>query len=132
MTEKFNKDKLLYKGTASKLSEDDVKSLFSKDFNGSKDFVELYLMYDGIDFMREGKMFRSTFYEVKKNELDEINLSFFFSFKSIISGRTAYNQIDMPSEYTNFAKTHIPFSDDGCGNSIWIDTETGIIKKTRP
>ena len=53
----FRKEKLLYKGFSSKLSKQEITSLFHKDFVGARDFVELYSVYDGVDFMREAKMF---------------------------------------------------------------------------
>ena len=28
----------------------------------------------------------------------------------------------------SLVKTHIPFADDGCGNDIWIEVSTGVIK----
>lgn len=126
---KFNENKLLYKGIESKLLIGEIKKIFPKDFIGSKDFIELYLIYDGVDFMREAKMFRSKFYNVEKNESDQIGVSFFFSFKRIISEKANYNADDFPTKYKLFARTHIPFADNGCGNSIWIDTDTGVIKR---
>jgi hypothetical protein len=29
---------------------------------------------------------------------------------------------------TSFLSTHIPFADDGCGNDVWLDNKTGLIK----
>lgn len=123
----FNKDKLLYKGFESNLSKREITNLFHTDFLGSDDFIKLYSVFDGVDFMREAKMFRSAFYKVQKGELDQIGISFFLKLKDIISEKE-YKR-DFSKEHQSFMDIHIPFADDGCGNTIWIDTQTGLIKQ---
>ena len=73
----FRDEKLLYKGLTSNLSKPVITSLFHKDFIGLNDFVALYTIYDGVDFIREAKMYRSQFYTISKGELDLIDVSFF-------------------------------------------------------
>lgn len=123
----FREEKLLYKGFTSNLSKQEITSFFDRDFVGLKDFVELYSIYDGVDFMREAKMFRSKFYDITKGELDLIGISFFLKLKDILSEKE-YNR-DVGAEYKSFVNTHIPFADDGSGNTIWLDTNTGIVKR---
>ncbi|GJQ03901.1 SMI1/KNR4 family protein [Capnocytophaga canimorsus] len=123
----FREEKLLYKGFASNLSKQEITNLFQTDFEGSKDFLELYSVFDGVDFMREAKMFRSKFYEIPKGELDLINVSFFLKMKDIIIEKE-YVRYES-EEYQFFINTHIPFADDGSGNTIWLDTNTGLVKR---
>lgn len=123
----FRDEKLLYKGLTSNLSKPVITSLFHKDFIGLNDFVALYTIYDGVDFIREAKMYRSQFYTISKGELDLIDVSFFLKWKDIISEKQ-YDS-DVSTAYKSFMNTHIPFADDGCGNTIWLDTDTGLIKR---
>ena len=47
------------------------------------------------------------------------------------SKRTAIRpllQLQDDAQLDSFVQTHIPFADDGCGNDIWIEVSTGIIK----
>ena len=123
----FRDEKLLYKGLTSNLSKPVITSLFHKDFIGLNDFVALYTIYDGVDFIREAKMYRSQFYTISKGELDLIDVSFFLKWKDIISEKQCDS--DVSTAYKSFMNTHIPFADDGCGNTIWLDTDTGLIKR---
>ena len=71
-------------------------------------------------------MFRNKFYSVAKGDWDKIEIGFFFKIEDIITNRKLLLEEDNELKY--FVKTHIPFADDGCGNDIWIEISTGVIK----
>lgn len=121
-----NKD-LLYEGRKSELSEEQIKGLFKEEFPGIEDFINLYLTYDGIRFSRQAMMFRNRFYNVSKGDWDEIDVGFFMKFNHIVE-LIEIKKRNFP-ELQTFTSTHVPFADDGCGNSIWIETPSGHIKQ---
>lgn len=122
----FTDSKLLYEGRTSLLSEKDIRRQLGIDCDEMRSFIQLYLTYDGVFFPMQAMMFRHTFYPIEKGDWDKIEIGFFLKFEDIIKYRTPQLQND--SEMDSLVKTHIPFADDGCGNDIWIEVSTGVIK----
>ncbi|MDR2145176.1 MAG: SMI1/KNR4 family protein [Tannerella sp.] len=124
--ELFKNKELLYEGIKSNLSLKHIKGVINVDFVGVDSFINLYQIYDGVKFLRGAMMFRNKFYDVLKGEWDKIEVEFFLTFKNIreLMEMTKENNPDI---YL-LAQTHVPFADDGCGNTIWIEMSTGKIK----
>jgi hypothetical protein len=121
----FNSE-LSYAGRESNISEEQVRELFGSAYSNFESFIKLYLTYDGVSFTKQAMMFRNKFYEVPKGEWDKIDIGFFLRFDHIIEIRDIKKK-NFP-ELELFVLTHIPFADDGCGNSVWIEISTGHIK----
>jgi hypothetical protein len=126
--ELFKNKELLYEGKKSNLSIEQIKEVTNVDvdFVRVDSFSNLYRIYDGIKFLRGAMMFRSKFYDVQKEEWDKIEVDFFLTFKNIFELMEMKEESN--PELFSLAKTHIPFADDGCGNTIWIELSTGKIK----
>lgn len=124
--ELFTNNELLYDGRKSNLSIEQLKGFFNDYFTGIEDVIRMYLTYDGICFPRQAMMFRDKYYDVPKGEWNKIEVSFFLKFNDIIIQREIQRQNNPELEL--FILTHIPFADDGCGNDIWIEIPTGLIK----
>ncbi len=122
----FTDSKLLYEGRESLLSEVEIRRLLGVNCDKINSFIQLYLTYDGIFFPMQAMMFRHAFYPIAKGDWDKIEIGFFLKFDDIIKNRMPQLQND--PEINDLIKTHIPFADDGCGNDIWIEISTGVIK----
>lgn len=121
----FNNKELLYEGKKSNLSIDQIKEVINVDFVGASSIISLYQTYDGITFLRFAMMFRSKFYDVPKGEADKIEINFFLTFKNILEILSVKEEDNL--ELFLMGQSHIPFADDGCGNTIWIEKSTGKI-----
>ena len=122
----FNNSKLLYDARKSNLSAEEIWKLFNDNPHNINDFINLYLVYDGVFFPKQAMMFRSKFYDIPRGEPDKVEVGFFLNFSDIITLIKLMKQNN--PELTPFILAHIPFADDGCGNDIWIEISTGIIK----
>ena len=122
----FTDSKLLYEGRQSQLSEVEIRQLLGIGCDKINSFIQLYLTYDGVFFPKQAMMFRHTFYPIAKDDWDKIEIGFFLKFDDIVKDRKFQLQNNADLDY--FVKTHIPFADDGCGNDIWIEISTGVIK----
>ncbi|WP_225969207.1 SMI1/KNR4 family protein [Treponema pedis] len=122
----FKDSKLLYEGRESQLSEEEIRQLLGINCDKINNFIQLYLIYDGIFFPKQAMMFRHTFYTITKGDWDKIEIGFFLKFDDIIKTRKL--QIENNTGLDYFTQTHIPFADDGFGNDIWIEISTGVIK----
>lgn len=123
--ELFKNKELLYEGKKSNLSIEQIKKVVKVDFIGSADFVDLYQTYDGIRFLSGAMMFRNKFYDIQKGEWNKIEVEYFLTFENILELREV-NKESNP-ELFSLSQTHIPFADDGCGNTVWIETLTGKV-----
>ncbi len=122
----FNNEALLYEGRKSELTVEQIRGLFNDEFSGIEDFIRLYQTFDGVCFTKLGVLARHKFYDVPRSEIDEISMSGFFKFDNIVN--TMAIEREEGHEFQSFYLTHVPFSDDGCGNSIYIEVPTGLIK----
>ena len=110
----FTDSKLVYEGRKSLLSESEIRQLLEITGDKINSFIQFYQTYDGVFFPKQAMMFRHLFYSVEKADWDKIEIGFFLKIED--------------KELECFVKTHIPFADDGCGNDVWIEISTGIIK----
>lgn len=122
----FTDSKLLYEGRESRLSEGEMTRSLGVNCDKIDHFLQLYLIYDGVFFPKPAMMFRHAFYPIAKGDWDKIEIGFFLKYDDIVAYRNPELQNDAEMEY--LVKTHIPFADDGCGNVIWIEISTGVIK----
>lgn len=137
----FTDSKLVYEGRKSLLSELEIRQLLEITGDKINSFIQFYQTYDGVFFPKQAMMFRHLFYSVEKADWDKIEIGFFFKIENIITIRKILLEEDNElecfvkthmeeedKELKCFVKTHIPFADDGCGNDVWIEISTGIIK----
>ena len=122
----FTDSKLVYEGRKSLLSELEIRQLLEITDDKINSFIQFYQTYDGVFFPKQAMMFRHLFYSVEKADWDKIEIGFFLKLDDIVKVRNLQLQDDAQLDY--FVQTHIPFADDGCGNDIWIEVSTGIIK----
>ena len=122
----FTDNRLLYEGRDSGLSEEKIRQSLGVGGNKINSFIQFYLTFDGVLFPKQAMMFRHTFYSIKKGDWDKIEIGFFLKLDDIVKVRNLQLQDDAQLDY--FVQTHIPFADDGCGNDIWIEVSTGVIK----
>ena len=137
----FTDSKLVYEGRKSLLSELEIRQLLEITGDKINSFIQFYQTYDGVFFPKQAMMFRHLFYSVEKADWDKIEIGFFLKIEDIITNRKLLLEEDKElecfvkthmeeedKELECFVKTHIPFADDGCGNDVWIEISTGIIK----
>lgn len=136
----FTDSKLVYEGRKSLLSELEIRQLLEITGDKINSFIQFYQTYDGVFFPKQAMMFRHLFYSVEKADWDKIEIGFFLKIEDIITNRKLLLEEDKElecfvkthmeedNELECFVKTHIPFADDGCGNDVWIEISTGIIK----
>lgn len=137
----FTDSKLVYEGRKSLLSELEIRQLLEITGDKINSFIQFYQTYDGVFFPKQAMMFRNKFYSVAKADWDRIEIGFFLKIENIITIRKILLEEDNElecfvkthmeeedKELECFVKTHIPFADDGCGNGVWIEISTGIIK----
>lgn len=122
----FQKNNLLYQGRPSRLSTAEIVELLQITFNTLGSFIDLYKEFDGINFPEGAMMFRSKFYDIPKGEWDRIEVGFFLTSDNILEYSHITEEVN-PELYLLQSK-HIPFADDGAGNTIWIEKYTGEIK----
>ncbi len=126
----FKNSKLSYEGSESNLTREQITELFNNDFlTLHEDFIRLYLTYDGIQFSEQAMMMIAKFYDVPKGEPVYVGLGLFLDLDDIIKAREL--TMEYNPELIPFVQTHIPFADDGCGNEVWIEISTGLIKATK-
>ncbi len=122
----FTNNRLLYEGRDSRLSEEKIRQALGVDGNKINSFIQFYLTFDGVLFPKQAMMFRHAFYPIKKGDWDKIEIGFFLKLDDVVKVRALQLQDD--AQLDSFVQTHIPFADDGCGNDIWIEVSTGVIK----
>ncbi|MGG5507170.1 MULTISPECIES: SMI1/KNR4 family protein [unclassified Myroides] len=122
----FKNEQLLFIGTESKLGRTQIIGILKGCSTNTASFVHLYQIYDGVKFPSGAMMFRNKFYTIRKGTWDKIEVEYFLTIKNIIEIKEIRKETN--SDIFELNQSHIPFADDGCGNIIWMELSTGIIK----
>ncbi|MHC5354137.1 SMI1/KNR4 family protein [Myroides sp. LJL115] len=123
----FKNKELLFIGKDSSLSDPDILDVIKGcSATGVDSFMDVYRIYDGIQFPRGAMIFRSKFFPIEKGSWDKIEVEFFLTLANMIEIQ-CIKESENPEIFA-LSQTHIPFADDGCGNTIWMDLKTGVVK----
>jgi len=127
MKNSFLSEKLEFEIDGSILTENQIKSIIPNNLKNKEDFISFYMAHNGIYFHDGAFMKRSRFYQINKNEYDELEIEFFYEIGNDLE--KMWNASKEHSEDAKlFAQKHIPFASDAAGNEFWIEIETGIVK----
>lgn len=103
-----------------------ITSVISEDFKGKEDFIQFYLVHDGVFFNEGAKISTEQFLEDDEDEYYELEVESIYRIDQILEVREALKEHS--EEAKEFIKTHIPFAGNAGGNDFFIEIPTGEIK----
>lgn len=122
----FTNPNLKFKILNEGLTKEQIDSVIPQDFKGKDDFVQFYLMLNGVYFTEGAEVSTEQFSEEESDEYYELEVESIYRIDQIQKIREALKE--RSSEAKKFVETHFPFGGDAAGNDFFIEIPTGIIK----
>lgn len=108
------------------LTKVQIDSVIPQDFKGKNDFVQFYLLHNGVCFTEGAEVSTEQFSGEENDEYYELEVESIYRIDQIQKIWEALKE--RSSEAKKFVETHIPFAGDAAGNDFFIEIPTGIIK----
>lgn len=129
MEKKFFTDpNLVLRGNNSKLTKEQVLDNIPFGFQGEKDFVDFYILYNGIVFPYGAFFYRDFFYKVSNNDYNMLDIGAFFEISdsnhSIIK---MWKSLKEDLRTKKISSKYFPFGNDSSGNLYCIEYKSGIV-----
>ena len=108
------------------IAREQIESVISQDFKGKEDFIQFFLVHNGIYFPEGAEISTEQFQDIEDEEYYELETEFIYSIEHLTK---MWEAIKERSEIAKkFVETHIPFARDAAGNEFFIEIPTGIVK----
>ncbi|WP_158978795.1 SMI1/KNR4 family protein [Cellulophaga sp. L1A9] len=124
----FTDPNLTFNETKSTLVEEDIVESIPFDFEGKKDFILFYTQYNGVVFPFGAFFYRDSFYEVRRDEYNLLDVGAFFeisnSENSILKMWESF-KADLRAK--DISSKYLPFGNDSSGNLFCIESKTGVV-----
>ncbi|AIM37880.1 hypothetical protein KO02_15185 [Sphingobacterium sp. ML3W] len=124
----FINNDLKFKGNKSTLTQEDILKNISFAFQGQKDFVLFYTLYNGVIFPYGAFFYRDSFYEVSSNDYNFLDVGAFFEISnSNNSIEKMWESLREDLRTKEIASKYFPFGNDSSGNLYCIESKSGIV-----
>lgn len=124
----FTDPNLKFKENKSNLTQEEILKNIPFDFQGKKDFIAFYSLYNGIVFPYSAFFYRDSFYEVSSNDYNMLDIGAFFeisnSNNSIVKMWESLKEDLITKE---IASKYFPFGNDSSGNMYCIESKSGVV-----
>ncbi len=124
----FTDPNLIFKENKSSLTQMNILKSIPFDFQGKKDFISFYTLYNGVVFPCGAFFYRDSFYKVSSNEYNLLDIGAFFeisnSENSILKMWESLKEDLRTKEITH---KYFPFGNDSSGNLYCIESKSGVI-----
>jgi hypothetical protein len=108
------------------VTREQIECVISQDFKGKEDFVQFYLVQNGVYFPEGAEISTEQFQNIEDEEYYELEIEFIYNIEHLTK---MWEAIKERSEIAKrFVETHIPFARDAAGNDFFIEIPTGIVK----
>lgn len=121
----FTNQNLKFQVSNGSLTKEQIESVIAQDFKGKNDFVQFYLLQNGVYFT-EGAEISTEYFPTDEDEYYELEIESIYRIDQIQKIWEAIKE--RSSEAKKFMETHFPFAGNAGGNVFFIEIPTGIVK----